>query len=81
MSAEYILKKLSQAKYKRLEDGSYFGAIAELDGVWANEKTLDACQRVLGEVLEEWVRLKLQDGDHIPDLKKQKQFLKQPQCA
>ena len=62
----YIAQKLAQAKYKILEDGTYFGEISGLQGVWASEKTLEKCRENLREVLEEWLILKLQDGDKIP---------------
>lgn len=66
MLTEYISQKLNQAKYKILEDGSYFGEIPGLRGVWASEKTLERCRETLREVLEEWLILKLQDRDTIP---------------
>lgn len=66
MLTEYIYQKLNQAKYKIINDGSYFGEIPELQGVWASEKTLEKCRETLREVLEEWLILKLKDGDKIP---------------
>ncbi|MFH1192493.1 MAG: type II toxin-antitoxin system HicB family antitoxin [bacterium] len=68
MLTEYIYKKLNQARYKMLEDGSYFGEIRDLPGVWASEKKLEDCRESLREVLEEWLILKLKDGDSIPEL-------------
>ena len=53
MITEYIYKKLNQAQYKIIEDGSYFGEIPGLQGVWASEKTLEECRETLREVLEE----------------------------
>jgi predicted RNase H-like HicB family nuclease len=67
MLTDYILQKLAQARYKILEDGTYFGKIPGLQGVWASEKTLEKCREMLREVLEEWLILKLRDGDKIPD--------------
>jgi len=67
MLTDYILQKLTQARYKILEDGTYFGEIPGLQGVWASEKTLEKCRETLREVLEEWLILKLRDGDKIPD--------------
>jgi len=66
MLTNYISQKLAQARYKILEDGTYFGEIPGLQGVWASEKTLEKCRETLREVLEEWLILKLQDGDQIP---------------
>ena len=66
MLTEYICQKLNQAQYKILDDGTYFGEIPGLQGVWASEKTLEKCRETLREVLEEWLILKLKDGDRIP---------------
>ncbi|PIV12644.1 MAG: HicB family protein [Candidatus Nealsonbacteria bacterium CG03_land_8_20_14_0_80_36_12] len=66
MLTTYILQKLTQAHYKILKDRTYFGEIPGLQGVWASEKTLEKCRETLREVLEEWLILKLQDGDKIP---------------
>lgn len=66
MLTTYISQKLAQARYKILEDGTYFGKIPGLQGIWASEKTLEKCRETLREVLEEWLILKLQDGDKIP---------------
>lgn len=38
MLTEYIARKLNQAKYKILDDSSYFGEIPGLQGVWAAGK-------------------------------------------
>ena len=67
MLTEYISQKLAQARYKILEDGAYFGEIPGFQGVWASEKTLEKCRETLREVLEEWLILKLQDNDPIPN--------------
>ncbi len=66
MISNYIFKKLNQAKYKILDDGNYFGEVPSLKGVWASAKTLEECRFELQEVLEEWLVLKLKDGDKIP---------------
>lgn len=67
MLTEYLAKKLAQARYKILKDGTYFGEIPGLQGIWASAKNLEECRETLREVLEEWVILKLKDGDKIPD--------------
>lgn len=66
MLTEYIYKQLARAKYKLLEDGSYFGEIPRLKGIWASGESLEACREDLREALEEWIVLKLRDGDKIP---------------
>jgi len=62
----YIAAAMDRARYKILEDGTFWGEIPGLQGVWAAESTLEACRRVLQEALEEWLVLKLRDGDPIP---------------
>jgi predicted RNase H-like HicB family nuclease len=59
---------MKKARYKIIEDGTYFGEIPGLNGVWANERTLEKCREVLQEVLEEWLLLKLRDNDRIPKI-------------
>ncbi len=59
---------MHEAKYKILEDGTFFGEIPSCPGVWANEKTLEKCRDVLREVLEEWIVLKLREGDQLPSI-------------
>lgn len=66
MLTEFILKKLKLAKYKLLKDGSYFGEIPELEGVWANAKNLEDCRKELREVLEDWLFLKVRDKEKVP---------------
>jgi predicted RNase H-like HicB family nuclease len=53
----YISEAMGRATYRILEDGTYFGEIPGLSGVWADEATLAECRRVLQEVLEEWLLL------------------------
>ncbi|PIR71812.1 MAG: HicB family protein [Candidatus Nealsonbacteria bacterium CG_4_10_14_0_2_um_filter_37_10] len=65
MLSEYIEKKLKTAKYKLLKDGSYFGEIPGLKGVWANARNLEDCRKELQEVLEDWLLLKVRLGERI----------------
>ncbi len=66
MLSRYIQKAMFKARYKVLSDGTYFGQIPGLNGVWANERSLDKCREVLQEVLEEWLIIKIRDHDPIP---------------
>lgn len=66
MFSEFIDKKLREARYKILKDGTYFGAIPGLQGVWANAKALEDCREELREVLEDWLLLKIRSGDRVP---------------
>lgn len=69
MLTQYIFQQLKKAHYKILEDGTYFGEIYGVKGVWANAPTLEECRQELQEVLEDWLLLKIKDGDKIPGLK------------
>lgn len=66
MLTRYIQAAMDSASYKVIEDGSCFGEIAGLPGVWANERTAEECRIILQEVLEDWLLLKLRDNDPIP---------------
>ena len=66
MLTEFINKNLKKAKYKLLKDGTYFGEIPGIKGVWANTKNLEDCRRELQEVLEDWFLLKIKEGEKVP---------------
>ena len=66
MLTQYLTKKLQGAKYKLLKDGSYFGEIPGISGVWANAANLEDCRKELQEVLEDWILLKVRDHERIP---------------
>ena len=69
MLTEFITKQLKKAQYKLLKDGTYFGEIPGLKGVWANKKSLEGCREQLRSALEDWMLFKLKDGDAIPGLR------------
>ncbi len=66
MLTAYINAAMARARYKIIEDGTYFGEIPGLRGVWGNARTLEVCRQELQEVLEDWLIVKLRDGDSIP---------------
>ncbi len=66
MLNEFIERKLKIARYKLLKDGSYFGEITGIRGVWANAKNLEDCRKELREVLEDWLLLKIRDRERVP---------------
>jgi predicted RNase H-like HicB family nuclease len=67
MLLEYIQAALRHAKYEVLpDDGSYYGAIPECTGVYANAETLENCREQLREVLEGWVLLRVHRNLPIP---------------
>lgn len=69
MINEYITKKLKLARYKILKNGDYFGEIQGLSGVWANGSNLEDCRKELQEVLEDWILLKIRNGEEITGFK------------
>ncbi|MCZ6651827.1 MAG: type II toxin-antitoxin system HicB family antitoxin [Planctomycetota bacterium] len=69
MLIEYINAALAIAKYEIVEDdGSIYGYIPRLKGVWANAATLEACRDELQSVLERWILVGVRFGDKSPTL-------------
>lgn len=68
MFTKYISSKLHKAKYKLLEDGTYFAEIPELSGVWANAKNLEKCREDLQEILEDWAVMQIAQHQKIQGL-------------
>ncbi len=66
MLVQYCTEALKRAAYRQLEDGSWFAEIEGFAGVWANADTVEATREELFEVLQEWLLLKLRDGDSLP---------------
>ncbi len=66
MIGEYIRAAMKEARYEILEDGSFYGEIEALRGVWANADTLEETREELEEVLEEWIVLRLSKSLPIP---------------
>ena len=55
MLTAYITAAMARARYRIIDDGTYFGEIPGLRGVWADAKTLEASRSELQEVLEDWL--------------------------
>ena len=69
MLTSYIRAAMHRARYEIVEDdGSFYGEIPALPGVWANAKTLEACREELESVLEGWVLVSVADHSPIPDI-------------
>ena len=68
MILEYCQKVIEKAEYKRLDDGTWYAEVPGFKGVWANSETVEDCRRELISVLEEWIVLKLRDGDVVPEV-------------
>ena len=65
MLVEYLREAMRRAKYKILEDGTYYGWIEELTGVWASAGSLEECREELESVVEDWLLLGLKMGHEI----------------
>ena len=76
MLTAFIGKKLHTAKYKLLEDKTYFGEIPSLKGVWANAKTLEECREELKEVLEGWLILRFKRNLPVPNFETPSPYVK-----
>ena len=66
MFIEYMNKAMEKSEYKQLEDGTWFAEIPGFEGVWGKGKTVGEALKDLWEVLEEWILLKIRDGDVLP---------------
>jgi len=65
----YIRAAMRQARYEIVEDdGSFYGEIPVIPGIWANAKTLEACREELESVLEGWLLLSVADHSLIPEI-------------
>ncbi len=69
MLLEYIQATLEKAEYKQLDNSTWFAEVPDFEGVWANGKTVEECRKELVEVIEDWLLLKLRDGDPVPVVK------------
>lgn len=63
ISISYLEAARKRAVIERLEDGTWYAEVAELPGVWADGPDPFACLGSLMEVVEDWIVLKLRDGD------------------
>jgi predicted RNase H-like HicB family nuclease len=68
MIGEYIRAAMKVARYEVLEDGSFYGEVEGLKGVWVNADTLEGTREELEEVLEEWPALRLSKNLPIPSI-------------
>jgi predicted RNase H-like HicB family nuclease len=64
----YINAAMRRATYRILDDGTYYGEIPGLRGVYANAPLLEACREELQSALEDWILFGLINGFPIPDI-------------
>jgi predicted RNase H-like HicB family nuclease len=70
MIREYVDTALRSARYEKLTDGTYYGEVPRLRGVLATGTTLEACRDELGEVIEEWILVRVAKKLPVPALGK-----------
>ncbi len=68
MLTAYIQAAMRHATYKLLDDGTFFGEVPDLQGVWGNAETLEACRDDLQGSLETWIVVGLRHDDPFPML-------------
>jgi len=67
MLRDYIRAALHRARYEILpDDGTFYGEIPGLEGVYANARTLESCREELEGVLEEWILLRVSRNLPLP---------------
>ncbi|MCX6023937.1 MAG: type II toxin-antitoxin system HicB family antitoxin [Chloroflexi bacterium] len=66
MLTQYIRAAMRRAKYEILEDGTYYGEILGIRGVFSNAETLEGCRDLLQEVLEGWMLVSFAHQKPIP---------------
>ena len=67
--SECLRAAMRRATFEVIEDdGSFYGRIPALEGVWANAAKLEDCRAELEQVLEEWLLLRLSERLPIPEI-------------
>jgi predicted RNase H-like HicB family nuclease len=68
MIKRYLIEAMQRARYKILDDGTFYGWVDELPGVWANKGSLEECREELEAAIDDWLLLGLRLGHVIPPL-------------
>jgi len=68
MISQYCQIALDRVEYRKLVGGTSYAEVPGFKGLWANYGTVEDCRKELVSVLEEWIVLKLRDGDVIPEV-------------
>jgi predicted RNase H-like HicB family nuclease len=67
MLRQYIEAAMRSGTYEIIEDdGSYYGEIPKLNGVFANAPTREGCRDQLEEVLEDWILIGIAEHHELP---------------
>ncbi len=68
MLTEYIKAGMKRARYEVLEDNTCYANIPGVQGVYANEPSLEACREELQSVFEDWILFSLQEECPLPPI-------------
>jgi len=68
MLTNYINAAMRHATYKIPGDGTYYGEVPSLQGVYANAPSLEVCRAELPSALEDWILFGLVNGFPIPTI-------------
>ena len=68
MLTAYIRAAMGHADFEQLPDGTWFGHIAGLKGVWADSESREDCQSGLQSALEDWIVFRLVNGYEVPPI-------------
>lgn len=63
MLIDYIQGAMRHAQFEPMEDGRIFATIPQCRGLWAEGDTKDACHAELRSALEDWLMVKMREGD------------------
>jgi predicted RNase H-like HicB family nuclease len=64
--SEYVEHAFAEARYDKLDDGTFSGYIPPCKGVVAFSKTLRQCENDLRSTLEDWILVGLKLGHKLP---------------
>lgn len=59
----YVLAAMHRAEVRKLEDKTWYAQVPDLSGPWGSGPTEADALEDLQEVVEDWIELKLEDGD------------------
>ncbi len=66
MISEYVNAAIDRAEFEILEDGTVYGEIPGLKGVWSEADTFEESRTELAEVLRGWIDLRLARNLPVP---------------
>jgi predicted RNase H-like HicB family nuclease len=82
MLTKYLEAAMKHAHYEILaDDGSFYGEIADCQGVYANAPSLEECRNELAEVLEDWLLFRIHKNLSLPKIDGLKLIIKKEVAA